>query len=632
MKSRFPLVVGASLVAMFAAPRLCAQIIPAFVDPTTGNDATGATGANAGNNPFRTIQAAIDALAPQVSQTQPGRVVVHPGVIHGQANGETFPIRLANYVSLKGDSVAIIGTQDDLRPGTFEPVGIAGARADREVLLDLSNLTASDSNAIVEGFTFRGGNVQIYWEREPDQETPGITIANNVFDMLDQPFDTNTSYANVLGPEFGVLSVAQPTLVEPFEYWPGEIRFLNNTVIMAWLIGPTALAAAVCQNGAVGFCDVNVPPPVAEPLLQGVGDHLLTNNIFRTFFPFSGRARALLGVDAGDTALVPNVGQFNAFDPALIGDTTGPGPGLPQYTSLVQGPLPAPSINVNPQTGGRDFACVGEYVCWELGLVGGGGPHDFSRRDWRLLPASVYINAGVNPYSLMGGGTGFEASNGAIYQRETDLRDAYDYDFEGYGNPRIAAAPKNPTGPGIVDLGADEASNLIFARSHQNDSVCHSDFATRGLITGPAPYPVGVGPGAGAGVGSGMREVISPDPGTYSLAVNAVPALGPLIETPIPTEWLRSSVGAPIPVGGGIGYDSIYVVLPPGIGMLSLSTVANAAYSAPLDFVPLSFGRVAVPDGLTSNPSVYWNSMQGVFTPTGGAATLTNAHEEFYAK
>lgn len=599
-----------------------------YVDPTFGSDLAGGGGAA---NPFRTVTFAV------ANMNMATTVHLHPGIYSPVTNGETFPVRLPAGVNLQSagaDKVVWIGDQSapyagpqhfPQAVGIFLPTSPAdGARdANQEVLLDLS---FAQSGAVVEGITFRGGNVQVYKE----WETFGsVRIQNCVFDMLDQPDDPNHDprFRNVGGPMFGVLSVGTWDWHNAM-YHNGEIEFIHNTVVMAWQPDPDDGDPVTALDGAVGFCDVNDPasiygpPIISDPdtTLRAINDHLIVNNIFRTVEPQTGSAtRAMLGVDGADTFVFTGtqLGDSNAFDANLVGGNTMPG-GAVQWIfwSAVPAPLqfPTPVIDVNTSApGGRDGAFVGEYISRTYWSDPNRGQNDRFVRDWRLLPASPYKELGTAPVAE-GAQQIIRVSNGMTYIDPVGRSSVFDWDGEEFGNPRIASDPQNPAYYGEPDLGFDEASNLIVARGNANDSVAHSDFTQRFLVANGIAYPDGVG------VGQDQREIIVPGAGTLTISVEemTIPAPPPIMTTEWPT---LSAPGAFL--GGFLGYDRYYLLGANTIGPVSVPTTAVTGYLAPYDPTGLSFGRIA---GI-AEPAVgdKFYSVQAAFAPTVGNAAFTNA-------
>jgi hypothetical protein len=609
-----------------------------YVDPTHGVDHTSGPSPSA---PYRTINYAIGIA-------NFGDIVhLHPGIYSAQTNGETLPVRMQAGVdvhSAGADKVVILGDGSSqwIGPQHFpeavgvflpeSPIGTDGRRdATLEVLVDFSGAGAGER---IEGVTFRGGDIQVYQEYETFGRS---AVQNCVFDMLHEAPDPNADprWGPIAGPAFGLLSVAVYDWDAPQPiYHQGSMEFLNNTVMMAWQPHPGALATELvtCRNGAVGFCDVNDPATIypmpiigdTDNSLRSINDHLLVNNIFRTVTPQgTGATRALLGVDSTDTDVVvgTQLEERNAFDRNLVGGTTGPGGSLPQYWSIVVPALqyPRPVIDVNPANvaipgypAGRDAGYVGEYITRTHGWAAGEGPNDRYIRDWRLLPATPYKELGTSPV-----GNIIRVGNGLTYTDPVGIMSVFDYDGEEHGNPRIASDPQAPSNGGEVDLGFDEASNLIMARSNANDSVAHDDFVQDLMTTRSTmqAYPDGVGRG------QDLRDLVTPSAGNLlfymSLSLPMIPTLydPPYIQT---VEW--PTLIQPVLLGGFTGYDSYY--LANASGPLSIATTAVTNYLAPYDPNGLSFGSVA--NVIEPSQGLYFISVQGLFTPTVGNAAYTN--------
>lgn len=626
-------IIAGTLLCTFAGS-LPAQTYTAWVDPTCGSDFTGTVN-NAGL-PFLTINAAIGAISVRGPTAKDWGVVhVHPGIVSPQTNGEVFPIVMSNYICVHGagaDKVTVIGDQTTAYegpgwfgvPGVFFPTPLTGSRVFPEVIWELSLLTSTDFDEVVQGFTTRGGDVQLYFETEFGASA---VVSNCLFDMLDEtPDDSDSLFPFLSGPTFGVLLVSD-YLGEGLPYLPPVLKFLNNTTIMGWQPDPSdSLASLVTsQIEAVGFCDVNDPltlygsafTPDPNPTLRGVGDPMVVNSIFRTLPPQSPLSPfwfglAMLGVDSTDTTIIvgSRMGESCAFDQLLVGTATG----LGTFTSaIVAGTiLPFPWIDVNPNNPpgasglARDPGFVGEYINRTYTSV-----KDGFVRDWRLLPDSVYIDQGSTPLGGM-----LQTANLTAYVRPQSFVDTYDYDGEHHGNLRIASPPTAPAATGDVDLGFDEASNFIAARSYANDSVSHDQFSVR------VQYP------GGTAAGQAFREFILPSGGAgefFALFNTLAPFLPcpPLL--PFTTRHFPSSMDPPLVVGGPLGYDRIFLGVPFFIGTFPVA--ASPVYLAPYEAIPHGFGILSFP-----NPGAagFVHTMQGVFIPAAGPPVLTNAVNELY--
>jgi hypothetical protein len=125
--------------------------------------------------------------------------------------------------------------------------------------------------------------------------------------------------------------------------------------------------------------------------------------------------------------------------------------------------LPVPAVvlwhgsaSTNPQPFDPGF--VGEYLSSVSSVPAG-------YRDWRLLPESPLIDAGWYTEDMV-----FE--NGVTRFLPGTVCpeiESFDWDCEGYGNPRIVGER--------IDIGCDEMHMLIMAGSWANDSKGHNDNA-----------------------------------------------------------------------------------------------------------------------------------------------------------
>lgn len=656
-----------------------AQTYQAWVDPTFGSGGGGTVSVGgvppaAAATPFLTIGGAIAAISgiAGTGGTAPlgagntGLVHCMPGIYSPLTNTEPLPITMVDFISLQGTAGArgsiIVGYQTapfGAGPGVLPGVNgvylptLPNSRSTLlEVLVDGSGLNDLFPE-MIDGFTFRGGSIQLYIETELNPVA--WTISNCVLDMLNFPPEPAGSLLPVAagapagtavpGPWFGVLQVADYNVTPPYN--GARTNFLNNTVIMGWQAGPDGpVGTATSLPGAVGYCDVSDPltnpayPPFgADPLAQqaGFSPMNIQNSIFRTLLTQVGTGTAaMIGVDSNDTAVAigSRVGPTDAFDAGLVGTGSGspvPVPGAPPpfFSAVLSTVFPVPWIDVNPVNPpgasglARDPAFVGEFLSRQPAA----NAVDATLRDWRILPSSSYVDAGSAPTPA-----GFLVAGNfvAFYAAPTPanaLLNSFDFDGEGYGDARIAVSPVTLAGPpGPVDIGFDEASNMILARSHGNDSIAHNTSAT-GI-----GYPFAIGPG------QALRMILLPGAGTIALTNGIAPLLGGGGVTPVP-PWstIPSAVNPsvtllpPFP----LGYGAVYVP-PPYPVLVTLASPALAPYFAPFELgtgAPAQVvGGITIPDpgpGIPSpaNPPLYV-TWQGIFTPGGGAAVLTQAQSE----
>ncbi|MFG0319669.1 MAG: hypothetical protein ACF8XB_20520, partial [Planctomycetota bacterium JB042] len=609
---------AAGIALSLASSSAEAQTFQAWVDPTFGNGGGGTVSVNgvpaaANAIPFLTIGAAIGAIAgasgaggnPTLSAANTGLVHCMPGIYSPLTNGEPLPIQMVDFISLQGTAGArgsiVVGFQTQPYGGPGVLPGVAGiylptvpnSRSTQlEVLVDGSGLTDLFPE-MIDGFTFRGGHVQLYLETE--LTSVAWTISNCVLDMLNLAPEPATSLLPVTpipGPWFGLLQVADYN-VNP-AYNGVRTNFLNNTVVMGWQGGPDAAAAtATCLPGAVGTCDVTDPlnnpayPPFGpDPLVRqsGLSPMNVQNTIYRTLPTQAGSGTmAMIGVDQTDTSVGvgSRVGSTDAFDATLVGATSGvlptpPGSPPPFSSTVPTGANPVPWIDVNPLNPpgasglARDPAFVGEFLSRQPTA----NAVDATLRDWRILPASLYVDAGSAPNAagllIAANGIAFYANPAAV----NALLNSFDFDGEGYGNARIAVSPVALVGPaGPVDIGFDEASNLTLARSHGNDSIAHNTSAP--AVT----YPLAVGPG------QAPRTLLVPGAGSLTLYNRLVPVLSGGGVTPVP-PWstIPSAVfpATPLPPPFPVGYGSVYVA-PPFTPLVTLPATAQPPYSPPFE-------------------------------------------------
>src|SRR5262245_28817160 len=147
--------------------------IEAWVDPCNGNDFLASlSNPPCQSAPYRTINAAIaGALAGGASAATPGLVHCDAGIYAASTNGETFPIVMRDWVHLQGVGArqCVIRGEGASPMGVFLPFsngtctcGSAPPFPLREVLVDLSALFDA-SEEMIDGLTFQGGDVQVYF-------------------------------------------------------------------------------------------------------------------------------------------------------------------------------------------------------------------------------------------------------------------------------------------------------------------------------------------------------------------------------------------------------------------------------------------------------------------------------------
>jgi hypothetical protein len=510
-----------------------------------------------------------------------------PGVYSAATNGEFLPVRMRNYVHVQGTGArqcVLRGNGTQTNVNVFYPTAncICGARNLREVLLDLNSTFTATYEEMFDGFTFEGGDVQVYADGEVNIT---VRISNCVFDMLDY------SDAGVAGPTFGVLMVH---VYDPSGYRPDPLNILNNTFIQGWTPSYDYTQMVVARPDAVAICDVNdplcgYPFPDPNPTLRGLGKPSIQNNLIRFAAPVP--RTALLGVNDSDTRVIVGnpTGPTNAFDPgtALSLDLSG------SYCSQILGATPVPKVNPNPFSGGTDPGFVGEMLSSLFGQPLG------VSRDWRILPDSVLVNAGSNPVHGV-----LQARNLTAYREPTLMPiSSFDFDGEVYGNPRIVR---------VVDIGFDETSILVDCAGWANDSVNH--FAGCALA-------------CSANNGQAVRAFVFPSGGIYSLFETRVPIpVPPPFSCPSGFYWayttMPGTIVPPITVAG---------FLPPwNLQWMNSALITNpivnapvapvAGYVPPFDATAHAFGIA----GMANTGTCGYMNEQAIFTPTGGTAVVSN--------
>jgi len=332
---------------------------------------------NDANNPYKTLQAAIDAVHAQLGvQHSPGATtqgIVHalPGLygVHGTgSSGDVFPIRMRDRVHLQGAGArncVIRGTRTmgagaNTTAHIFWPDGIGqpstgtGGGAGMyhaEVLLDygVSALRdggfwtgntgvpwsgTSDTAEMLDRLSFEGGDVQVLISSRTNTLRPEELrgrITNCIFDMRhDWPITVNPPAGNhVSGPFFGIM-MTKNLWTEPPTFGYREQRFLiaNNTFALAHYSGD-ADYEKLSRDEAVGIIDVTSPCNGAmceNPRLQrGLGSPIVANNLFRLPPIQNDRRRAMLGIEDTDVRVDDGTANFvacNAFPVTTLAMST----------------------------------------------------------------------------------------------------------------------------------------------------------------------------------------------------------------------------------------------------------------------------------------------------------------------
>ena len=455
---------ASALPLLFATHALANDV---YVNPQTGDDINGL---GTKGRPFQTLHHAIGAIGGSgVVRAMPGIYADSPAY-----NNEVFPLNLPQHVALQG-----VGAKEcvirRLQVGLGTPghnfVVLPRNQASHPntdtayPIVDCSFSGNSYADTFIEGFTFQGGQVQIYSYPEAAQS---VRISNCVFDLR------SGGDESLPGPEFGILLTSVYQITGPGcsgGFYPDlQYHILNNTFIGGYEMSTTSTDLSI--QSCVALCNSNDPAlwagcPDPNPTIRGVSNLNVQNNLFR-ILP-NQVARAMLGVDSSDTTAAVGVAPpgytlpcpSNAFDPADTGGFSADTP--PKWFSGFDvGKSPPTTIlaidrSATPRV---DPGFVGEMIGQtQTGLT---YPHV---RDWRLLQTSALKDIGTTPVITSGivqigatDGTTFVESNLAVDQ-------AFDWDGEGYGNPRVVG--------GVIDVGFDEIDGLMIAGSYGSDSKSH---------------------------------------------------------------------------------------------------------------------------------------------------------------
>jgi hypothetical protein len=436
-----------------------------YVDPWAGCDSNALY--NDPTHPYSTLQEAINQCAP-------GDIVVaNPGIYELHA-----PLMMASKVSVQGVGArrCIIQPAADMSTESiFWPdVITCGSSKDQKVLVDTRSWL---SREFIDGFTFRGGDVQIYCNTEGDTS---MAVSNCLFDLATPVCETT--------PSIGFLLVSVWVGQGGVRYHKKRPNILNNTFLLGYRTYTTDHEAidTLADVAAVGIVDVNNPLcPTGDPdqTLRGVDLPSVQNNLFRTL-PSQGSQIVMLGINDSDTKASSGTvfGNTNAFRGGAFGGVSPAGPFAGPLYSAIVGISPSPKVDLG--TIANDPSFVGEFLASKVYATLD------SYRDFRIMPGSTIIDQGQEPVGV-GGDLKLTAKNATFYQRfygvvndplygylSTDY-DSFDYDMEYFGNPRIAGSH--------ADIGFDEFHSLIVAGSYSNDDASHN--RTHGPLTAAASGP-----------------------------------------------------------------------------------------------------------------------------------------------
>lgn len=603
MRSLFPQALAGALVSTMLIGTATASggsVLRAYVDPVSG----GAGVIGDPNKPFLRLNDAIDSLALISSPSNPGLVIAGPGIYSGDTNRESLPVIMKDYVNLQGVGArrCVIrgdGSQTPFQP--FWPTPPLGDRPFKEILVDFSFIEDDTSESMIDGFTFQGGDVQVY--AEPEFYAITGRVSNCLFDLVEN------GPLGLYGPSFGLLMV-HPYQPEFGSYLDIQLNVLNNTFIQGR--DPDGFpngneTVAISEN--VAICDVRDPNgDPEEPDLDGIGNPNIQNNLIRSL-AFAGRT-ALLGIDAGDTSVAGAFpGETNAYGCPLVAATISPlcsdagGHSNPMFASNILGAPPKPRVEIIPFLGGKDPAFVGEMLNAKFGPTDP-NPALGDYIDWRLLPDSELIDKGLGP----NGGGRITATNGTFYEEDPMFPElhSYDWDHEGYGNPRIGGA--------AVDIGFDEAGPLIVAGSYGNSSNSHNN-----------PWDPMIAQG------QPRRYMILPEDG-FALWVVTWSAFQPGLGWSNPPGTLNPPQVIPDDPPNVIitpPYNFGYLGVPLGFGLLQLPFNApKVPFTNPQDGTSHEFGLLKF--GLQDTPTTLLMNQQLILVTPSNEVLLSNLQTEYF--
>lgn len=643
-------------------PPFASQFRCVWVDPDTGSDSTGGIGNPAA--PYHTINAAITALSLSNPQLAPGSldgiVYLQPGVYSWSTNQEVLPVKMRHGIHLLGVGDAretIIRGEDN---GQYQGVNVflpnvAGNNNGVRPLLSnvlvrvlLSSITraATNDNAnyetLVNGVTFEGGQVQVYIETE--RYAKRFRVSNCLFDLRERP-------EVVTGTMFGVLMVDTRFAGDYADF---RVSLLHSTFVQGeWRPGQSDPPRTAAM-GNVAICDTC--DPIGDPVttLRGVGRHNVQNNLIRCL-PDNPRT-AMLGLARNDTSVieggvlggrqidtnvfVPRVGNLVTVGGANISGGTNhqffssmspvpPNPPTP----------PQPALPLYDGTQNKDILFVGEAITANdpSHVLSGSGP-----RDWRLMHASPFRDAGVAP-------TPWTTTTGITYQTLTaanetsNLANCTTYyertgtgwplatflnDGEGFGNARIADAAPDP--------GFDEIQTYISA-GFRDGTREHNQIANTTQV-GSLPlaattrrnmlFPAGT-------TATAPLITVFETTASYVMAPATRPGWAIPVNPPAP-------YGRPIPPGSAVNNvppsgSTLFVprnpappvVYWPGCTGPGACPVPQLLWFSPVDSGFYPVGNIAF-DATETGPATYLNR-QVLYQPSNGTARFyTNLQREIF--
>jgi len=469
---------------------------------------------------------------------------------------------------------------------------------------------------------------------------------------------------SVAGPTFGVL-MAKPHYSlgqgQPDGYFEEEVLIASNTFILAeWRLGTgwihTARSEAVAIMDVVDPAPINGFPDLIDTQLRGLGNPVIINNLIRTWpgvQPANSGHMAMLGIERTDTRITDLNGVLrdtNAFVPSRVGTTNGAFRSAP-VQRVQTGVATLSFAGGATYTVGPLFNCsttqgtpctvtaapVTAVVLWDGSTSSSPVPHDpafvgeyltslasvpSNYRDWRLLPESPLANKGW----YVAGMTFENGSARFLPGTECPEIESFDWDAEGYGNPRIVGS--------AIDIGCDELHMLIMGGSYANDSTAHNvnlmpkahlhpsavdGVATRQLIT--------------LRLFAGQAMQIN---GTMNSPASQPPRLPMWIQPPV--TLLPSTVDAGAVPGYRVRYVSQSNPAPaptpwafPSMGLTTWALGASMGMPGTAPQVH-TFIRVSLPDDecpQTACSHSYFNTQALVDFGTPGARYLSNLQVEF---
>ena len=362
----------------------------AWVDPEFGVDGPAlsslngypvSTQINDPTSPFKTLQAAIDAVFLHQNALHQPNFVTHgvvfalPGIYgptDGGGSGDNLPIQMRDRVSVQSANAraCVIRAKSNGYAATIPPYTAANAywptlpggrlHNEKVVLVDFSGASQvslhnlpppipgaiawtaePDSTELFDGFTLEGGDIQVmFWVQGQTafRAIPVNAIVTNcVFDMRDGWLPRPG--LSIMGPSIGIELVPRYSDLNTLRgYNEQHVLIAQNTFVMAsrhFEANGNSNAWIRCREEAVAIIDVTdhacattVANCEGEP--RGIGNPGIFNNLFRTApddIPHSFSPMAMLGIDQTDTKLhdatTNTFKESNAFAPTRVGSTNG---------------------------------------------------------------------------------------------------------------------------------------------------------------------------------------------------------------------------------------------------------------------------------------------------------------------